>query len=134
MVKEIKLDKGEMLIGKSLSKCVIDIINGVVNIDDVKLIRAGTCISTPEILESVIKTYCRGYMLSQGPWDGLDESECRDITYQLFFTNRVYQERVVNMYEAGYTPDFLERSTKIHRHGAEHWEIIDEEANMHGLR
>ena len=125
MVNEIKLDKGQMLIGKSLSKCVIDIVNGAVDINDVKLINAGTCISTPEILESVVKHYCRGYMFSVGPWEGLDEDECRDITYRLFFTNRVHQERVLDMYEAGYTPDYLERSTKIHRHGARHWEIID---------
>ena len=125
MVKEIKLDKGQMLIGKSLSKCVIDIINGVVNIDDVKLIRAGTCISTPKILETVVTHYCKGALFGHGPWEELDEDECRDITNQLFFTNRVYQERVIDMYKAGYTPDFLERSTKIHRHGAEHWEIID---------
>ena len=120
---KFKYEPGMKLIGHSLSKCVKDIVTGIVDIQDVLIIKAGTCINKPDILKDVVKHYCRGALFGGGPWEGLDENECRMVTYELFFTNRVYQERVFELYETSDIPDFLEKSNKIHQEDADHWEL-----------
>lgn len=50
-----------MLIGLSLSFCVSDIINGLVNINDVAFIICGTRFRNPEEFEDILDCYARNY-------------------------------------------------------------------------
>jgi len=79
-----------MKIGFSLGRCVRDIVNGVVDINDVAWIIASTCIRDEVGLEQVIKSYTMepGYLL------GLDEAECQRIAADLYTSGRVLQPRL----------------------------------------
>jgi hypothetical protein len=79
-----------MKIGFSLGRCVRDIVNGSVNIDDVAFIIAATSIFSEEQLKNVIEQYMfRGddYLY------GLDESKCQEVALELWNTNKVLQPR-----------------------------------------
>jgi len=119
--------KDQMLVGSSLSKCVIDIYNGVVNINQVIVINSGTCASTIEDAKELINRYLHGHMFSYGPWKGLDAEKITAIVNELLFTNRWVQERVYEKLSIGYAPDYLERSGDIHKNGADHWTVVESE-------
>ena len=114
------------LIGHSLSKCVTDIYNGVVNINQVHVIDSGTCVSTIDDVKDLIDKYLNGYFLSDGPWQGFDEEKIIAIVNELLFTNRWVQERVFDEFKLGFKPDYKEKNTQIHRDGAPHWSSIKE--------
>lgn len=78
-----------MKIGFSLGRCVRDIVNGDVSIDDVAFIIAATNIREREDLDFVICTY------EQEPryLGGLDHDQCMEIAYKLWDTNRLLQPR-----------------------------------------
>jgi hypothetical protein len=78
-----------MKIGFSLGRCVRDIVNGAVGIDDVAFIITATSIHTREQLDSVIYTYCcePDYLLN------LDYEECLSVARNLWDSNRLLQPR-----------------------------------------
>jgi hypothetical protein len=78
-----------MKIGFSLGRCVRDIVNGAVGIDDVAFIITATSIHTREQLDSVIYTYCcePDYLLN------LDYEECLSVAQNLWDSNRLLQPR-----------------------------------------
>jgi len=78
-----------MKIGFSLGRCVRDIVNGEVSIDDVAFIITATNIRERENLDFVIYTY------EQEPryLGGLDHDRCMKVAYQLWDTNRLLQPR-----------------------------------------
>jgi len=78
-----------MKIGFSLGRCVRDIVNGDVNINDVAFIITATNIKERDQLDSVILMYTTEprYLL------GLDENKCIEVAQQLWDTNRLLQPR-----------------------------------------
>ena len=78
-----------MKIGFSLGRCVRDIVNGEVGVDDVAFLITATSIHNTEQLSQVIQmyTYEDGYLL------GLDEAECQRVALELWNTNRLLQPR-----------------------------------------
>lgn len=78
-----------MKIGFSLGRCVRDIVNGDVDIDDVAFIITATCITTEEQLDGVIKTYLYepNYLL------GYDADECLEVAKALWNSSRLLQPR-----------------------------------------
>ncbi len=83
-----------MKIGFSLGRCVRDIVNGDVGIDDVAFLITATYIKSPEQLDNVIGTYIGepGYLL------GLDYDKCLEVARQLWDTNRIIQPRAQGMH------------------------------------
>ena len=78
-----------MKIGFSLGRCIRDIVNGDISIDDVAFIITATNIREREDLEFVIFTYESEpeYLY------GLDHEHCMDVAYALWDTNRLLQPR-----------------------------------------
>ena len=78
-----------MKIGFSLGRCVRDIVNGEVAIDDVAFIIAATCIKEGEQLDEVIEMYGyeRGYLL------GLDLDKSKEVARHLWDSNKILQPR-----------------------------------------
>lgn len=83
-----------MKIGFSLGRCIRDIVNGEVGVDDVAFLITATYIKTPEQLDNVINTYMfeSGYLL------GLDNEKCLEVAKQLWNSNRILQPRAQGMH------------------------------------
>ena len=92
-----------MLIGKSMSLCVRDILKRLVPLSDVILLDAGTKIDSCETLTGVISFYHTTY------WSDWSIDECTKIVEKILFTNRLRQERVIHCKE-----EHLKRSVKLH--------------------
>lgn len=78
-----------MKIGFSFGRCIRDIVNGDVNIDDVAFIITATLIEKPEHIDNVILIYMGEprYLL------GLDYDRCLEVARQLWNTHRIIQPR-----------------------------------------
>jgi len=83
-----------MKIGFSLGRCVRDIVNGDVSVDDVAFLITATNVKTGAQLENVISTYMSqpGYLL------GLDYDKCLEVANQLWHTNRLLQPRAQGLH------------------------------------
>jgi len=78
-----------MKIGFSLGRCIRDVVNGDVKLNDVAFIIASTCIRDVDHLVPVIEDYSyRSNYLS-----GLDQPECQRVALELWNTNRILQPR-----------------------------------------
>lgn len=75
--------------GRSLSLCIIDIVGGVVNIDDVEMIVASTCIRSDDEFERVIQGYSESY------WSNNPE-EASNIAWKLWNSGKIIQPRLTN--------------------------------------
>jgi len=76
-----------MKIGFSLGRCIRDVVNGDVKLNDVAFIIASTCIRDVDHLVPVIEDYSyRSNYLS-----GLDQPECQRVALELWNTNRILQ-------------------------------------------
>jgi hypothetical protein len=78
-----------MKIGFSLGRCVRDIVNGEVSIDDVAFIIAATSIHDKAQLENVVESY----VYRDDYLYGLDEVKCQQIAEELWDTNKILQPR-----------------------------------------
>jgi hypothetical protein len=78
-----------MKIGFSFGRCVRDIVNGDVSIDDVAFIIAATNIREIEQLAPVINDY----MFREDYLYGLDENECQRVASELWNSNKLLQPR-----------------------------------------
>jgi hypothetical protein len=78
-----------MKIGFSFGRCVRDIVNGEVSIDDVAFIIAATSIHDRDQLDSVIANYMgrRDYLA------GLDQAKCQQVAIDLWDSNKILQPR-----------------------------------------
>ena len=78
-----------MKIGFSLGRCVRDIVNGDVELDEVAFIITATSVTSVEQLDGVIQSYLYepNYLL------GYDQQECIDVARALWDTNRLLQPR-----------------------------------------
>jgi hypothetical protein len=83
-----------MKIGFSLGRCIRDIVNGEVALDDVAFVIAATNIHEEEQLAQVVDSYLYRddylYML--------DEAECQRVALELWNTNRILQPRRQGMH------------------------------------
>jgi hypothetical protein len=83
-----------MKIGFSLGRCIRDIVNGEVALDDVAFVIAATNIHEEVQLLQVVDSYLYRddylYML--------DEAECRRVALELWNTNRILQPRRQGMH------------------------------------
>jgi hypothetical protein len=78
-----------MKIGFSLGRCIRDIVNGKVDLDDVAFIITATNIREKEQLAPVISDY----MFRDDYLYGLDEDECHRIADELWESNKLLQPR-----------------------------------------
>jgi hypothetical protein len=78
-----------MKIGFSFGRCIRDIVQGDISIDDVAFIITATSIHTREQIDHVILVYMgeSGYLL------GLEYTDCLSVAQQLWDTNRLLQPR-----------------------------------------
>jgi len=79
-----------MKIGFSFGRCIRDIVNGEVDINDVLVIVARTRMPDLKSVNMVISDY----MYRNDYLAGLDEDECQSIGAQLFESGRVHQARM----------------------------------------
>ena len=87
-----------MKIGLSYSRCVRDIVDGVVDIDDVLIIISRTDFDprNDEQWSSIWKGYHNPYGLSNPEWvayQDLDEDRFRSVSIELWETGRLHQPR-----------------------------------------
>jgi hypothetical protein len=83
-----------MKIGFSYGRCIRDIVNGEVSIDDVAFIIAATAIREEEQLARVVNEYTTR-------WDylaGLDEEKCHAVALQLWQEGKVLQPRLQGLH------------------------------------
>jgi hypothetical protein len=83
-----------MKIGFSLGRCIRDIVQGDVNIDDVAFIIAATNIREVEQLTQVVNDY----MIRSDYLEGLDETKCQVTALELWNTSRILQPRREGMH------------------------------------
>jgi hypothetical protein len=89
-----------MKIGFSFGRCVRDIVNGDVNIDDVVVVVAKTMMRSDEDVLSVV----RQYMFRWDYLAGLDDAKCQEVALELWNSGRLHQPRVLGLY-ASMTPE-----------------------------
>lgn len=79
-----------MKIGFSFGRCIRDIVNGDVDINDVLVIIARTHMETAAHVTGVVDAYMdrRAYL------DGLDQAKCLDVALTLWDSGRIHQPRV----------------------------------------
>ena len=78
-----------MKIGFSLGRCIRDIVNGDVIIDDVAFIIAATNIRELPQLAPVVSDY----MYREDYLYGLDEDKCQEVAQSLWDSNKILQPR-----------------------------------------
>jgi hypothetical protein len=83
-----------MKVGFSLGRCVRDIVKGLVDIEDVVVIIAGTYITSPAALNKVITEY----MYRDDYLFGLDEAECQGVASVLWTEGKIHQSRLNGHY------------------------------------
>ena len=83
-----------MKIGFSLGRCIRDIVNKDISIDDVAFLITATHIKSKDQLDNVIYAYMGepGYLLN------LDYDRCKEVAHQLWDTNRILQPRAQGMH------------------------------------
>lgn len=83
-----------MKIGFSLGRCVRDIVNEEVSLDDVAFLITATNVKGKEQLDNVIGHYMYepGYLLN------LDFEKCKEVAYRLWDSNKIIQPRAQGMH------------------------------------
>jgi len=92
-----------MKIGFSFGRCIRDIVEGVVDIDDVAVMICRTRIENREALENVIGEYLfrRGYL------EGLDKDQCLAVAYSLWDDGKIHQPRMYGVHYASRSDQHL---------------------------
>lgn len=83
-----------MKIGFSFGRCIRDIVNGEVSIDDVAFLITATRIRDEEHIAQVIGAY----MIEPNYLLGLEYEKCMEVAKTLWNTNRVLQPRAQGMH------------------------------------
>ena len=92
-----------MKIGFSFGRCVRDIVNGEVKIEDVLCIIARTHMETEEHVRGVIHQYL--YM--PGYLEGLDQEACTEVGVQLFKSGKILEPRANGIRPMQVPKDYL---------------------------
>jgi hypothetical protein len=85
-----------MRVGFSLGRCIRDIVNGTVDIDDVVVIVSGTRFTTQDQLDGIVAEY----MWRENYLQGLDEAECQGVASVLFREGKIHQPRNFGSYRS----------------------------------
>jgi hypothetical protein len=88
-------------VGFSFGRCIRDIVKGLVDINDVVVIIAGTQLENERHVELCIKSY----MTRRDYLEGLDYEECLSVANKLVNTGRVHQPRNSNVYRGAVNND-----------------------------
>jgi hypothetical protein len=83
-----------MKVGFSLGRCIRDIVNDIVDINDVVVIVAGTQFKTQEQLTNIVNEY----MYRDTYLYGLDETACQGVASVLFREGKIHQPRNFGLY------------------------------------
>jgi hypothetical protein len=83
-----------MKVGFSLGRCIRDIVNDVIDINDVVVIVSGTRFTTQEQLTNIVNEY----MYRDTYLYGLDESACQGVASVLFREGKIHQPRNFGAY------------------------------------
>jgi hypothetical protein len=81
-------------VGQSLSRCVKDIVEGRVDINDVLCVITRTSIPTRDAIEAVIQDY--EYRDGATSLYGLGHEECMRVAYDLWDRGLLHQPRLTN--------------------------------------
>lgn len=93
-----------MKIGFSLGKCVRDIVNGTIDIDDVLVITSRTRFANPDHYHGGLL----GYAYERDYWMGLDYDRCIEVCKELHNTGKLHQPRLFNaVYNGPVSNDFV---------------------------
>ena len=79
-----------MKIGFSFGRCIRDIVNEEISVDDVAFIIAATMVRDEESMLQVVEEY--GWRSDY--LQGLDIDKCKEVALQLWRTNRILQPRL----------------------------------------
>lgn len=79
-----------MKIGFSFGRCIRDIVNGDVDINDVAFIIGATAMRSEEHMLAVVDDY----MIRSEYLYGLDNAKCREVAKELWNSSRVLQPRL----------------------------------------
>ena len=79
-----------MKIGFSFGRCIRDIVNGDVNIDDVAFIIGATAMRSEDHMLAVVDDY----MFRTEYLYGLDAAKCKEVAKALYNSNRLLQPRL----------------------------------------
>ena len=92
-----------MKIGFSFGRCLKDLVNGTVKLEDVMCIIARTHMITEEHVKNVIKeyTYRRDYLM------GLDPAECERIGLELWKSGKVLEPRANGISASSVPRDYI---------------------------
>lgn len=91
-----------MKIGFSTGRCIADIVNGVVDINDVLLIVARTLMQNEEGVSSVITQYHW-----RGTFGDAKLEDCIDVAIKLWRSGRIYEPRAMGQYVTSAPQDCL---------------------------
>ena len=92
-----------MKIGFSFGRCLKDLVNGTVKLEDVMCIIARTHMITEEHVKNVIKeyTYRRDYLM------GLDPAECERIGLELWKSGKILEPRANGISASSVPRDYI---------------------------
>ena len=82
------------VVGYSISNCIKDIVDGWVDINNVTLIKAGTCVS--ENWEMLINDYIEAYV-----WEEDDRYKYEAVIGELISEDKIFQSRLYGLIHAG---------------------------------
>jgi hypothetical protein len=82
-----------MKIGSSFSRCIPDMVNGLVSLDDVALIISSTCFTNDEGTERQAQELVE-YHIYYPRWRGLDKEQCLEVVRDILDMGKLYQPRL----------------------------------------
>lgn len=85
-----------MKIGLSLSRCVRDIVEGRVNIDDVLVLITRT--DFDPMVDEQWTSIWNGYTIYNPEWAGLEENDVKSVIMQLWDDGKIHQPRKFGAY------------------------------------
>jgi len=91
-----------MKIGFSFGRCIRDIVNGTVNIDDVMCVIARTQVTREQLGWLVDE-----YLFRPGYLDGLEREACVKVAEELMDRGLIHQPRVSGSYRSMVSPKFV---------------------------
>lgn len=83
-----------MKVGFSLGRCIRDIVTGIVDVEDVIVIVAGTRFENQEQLKGIVAEY----MWRDSYLIGLNEDECQGVASVLYREGKIHQPRNFGTY------------------------------------
>lgn len=77
-----------MLIGLSVSRCIADVMNNTVNVEDILVIIGRTHFNLDTLDELIF-----GYQISRGPWHNFNQDDLKELITFLYKLGKIHQPR-----------------------------------------